>query len=97
MAVQLNTDGEMKRKLSPSSFRITEPNENDEVTGEKYMQGVIDEYQKYLAERTRHELGNLSAHNLRHRISFLIHCIVRVSEQCRLRVRDTFAASILLH
>lgn len=41
-------------------FKVTEPDVDDEVTGEReaYMACVLAEYRKILAERTKHFLGN---------------------------------------
>lgn len=47
------------RNVHASSLAITEPDANDEFTGDKeaYMASVLARYRKTLMERTKHHLG----------------------------------------
>lgn len=47
------------RNVHTSCFEISEPEDDDEVTGEReaYMAGVLARYRKSLLERTKHHLG----------------------------------------
>lgn len=47
------------RNMHTTSLVITEPDANDELTGDKdaYMAGVLARYRKNLIERTKHHLG----------------------------------------
>lgn len=48
------------RNVHTSSLEVTEPDADDEVTGEReaYMASVLARYRKSLLERTKHHLGN---------------------------------------
>lgn len=48
------------RNVHTESLEVTEPDANDEFTGDKeaYMAGVLARYRKTLVERTKHHLGN---------------------------------------
>lgn len=48
------------RNVHTSCHEVTEPDDDDEVTGEReaYMAGVLARYRKSLLERTKHHLGN---------------------------------------
>lgn len=58
-------DGESTRKIvlgknvHTSCFEVTEPDADDESTGDKdaYMASVLARYRKTLVERTKHHLG----------------------------------------
>lgn len=47
------------RNVHTSCLAVTEPEANDEFTGDKdaYMAGVLARYRKTLMERTKHHLG----------------------------------------
>lgn len=47
------------RNMHGSSLEITEPDHDDDVTGEKdaYMAGVLARYRKSLTEKTKYHLG----------------------------------------
>lgn len=49
------------RNVHASSLAVTEPDANDEFTGDKeaYMASVLARYRKTLMERTKHHLGNV--------------------------------------
>ena len=49
------------RNVHTTCFTITEPDANDESTGDKdaYMASVLARYRKNLVERTKHHLGFL--------------------------------------
>lgn len=49
------------KDMHGSSLEITEPDHDDEVTGEKdaYMAGVLARYRKSLTEKTKYHLGAL--------------------------------------
>lgn len=49
----------MGRNVHGSCLEITEPEMDDEVTGEKdaYMAGVLARYRKTLVEKTKYHLG----------------------------------------
>lgn len=50
------------KNVHTSCLEVTEPDVDDEVTGEReaYMAGVLARYRKALLERTKHHLGNKS-------------------------------------
>ena len=50
------------RNVHTSCLAVTEPDANDEFTGDKeaYMASVLARYRKTLMERTKHHLGNAS-------------------------------------
>lgn len=52
------------RNVHTSSLEVTEPDANDEFTGDKdaYMAGVLARYRKTLMERTKHHLGKMRSH-----------------------------------
>ena len=68
-----NGDGEKEfvlgRNVHNSCLDITEPEANDDVTGDKeaYMAAVLARYRQTLLERTKHHLGN------RHLLCFISH------------------------
>jgi len=47
------------KNMHGSSLEITEPDHDDEITGEKeaYMAGVLARYRKSLTEKTKYHLG----------------------------------------
>lgn len=48
------------RNVHTTCLEVTEPDVDDEVTGEReaYMASVLARYRKSLVERTKHHLGN---------------------------------------
>lgn len=52
------------RNVHTSCLEVTEPEANDELTGDKdaYMAGVLARYRKNLMERTKHHLGKFHSH-----------------------------------
>ena len=55
------------RNIHTSCLDITEPEANDEMTGDKaaYMAAVLARYRQTLMERTKHHLGNASISQFR--------------------------------
>lgn len=53
------------RNVHTTSLAVTEPEVNDEFTGDKeaYMASVLARYRKTLVERTRNHLGNINIHS----------------------------------
>lgn len=58
-AVKSNKNFVLGRDMHGSSFKITEPDHDDEVTGEKdaYMASVLARYRKSLTEKSKYHLG----------------------------------------
>lgn len=53
------------RNVHTTSLAVTEPESNDEFTGDKeaYMASVLARYRKTLVERTKYHLGNNNNNN----------------------------------
>ncbi|GKF26247.1 hypothetical protein Tco_0082141 [Tanacetum coccineum] len=58
--IEKPTEIVLGRNLHSSCLDVTEPDADDEVTGEReaYTSSVLATYQKYLLERNKHHLGN---------------------------------------
>ena len=55
------------RNVHTTSLAVTEPESNDEFTGDKeaYMASVLARYRKTLVERTKYHLGNINNNLIR--------------------------------
>lgn len=58
--IEKPTEIDLGRNVHSSCLEVTEPDADDEVTGEReaYMASVLAAYQKHMLERTKHHLGN---------------------------------------
>lgn len=71
--VNVKKDFVLGKNMHGSSLEITEPEHDDDVTGEKeaYMAGVLARYRKSLTEKTKFHLGG-RLFSLAHKKTFIL-------------------------
>lgn len=81
------------KNVHASCFSVTEPEADDEFTGDKeaYMAGVLARYRKTLMERTKHHLGKLKDQS--HHRCFINYVVLVEHEVILLFIKGTFVTT----